>query len=465
MGRLDLRAVRDRARRFADEELAPRALELDARAAADSAAFDWEIVRRGAREGLLSLMVPKPAGGRGALAAETAVVMEELCAGCPGIALLFGANALGMAPLLLVGGLAPWDGVLAELVAAERRGEPELMAFAITEPDAGTDVEDPELVRRGRVTTAAHRVAGGYRLSGTKRFISNGSVARWITAFMPLDRTRPAETMTCFLVDTRSAGFAVGRVEHKLGQRACPTAEIVFDDVFVPGERVVGRPGDGMGATMMVLAMSRAPVGAIATGIAAGAQRRLLRWLEEDPAGAEALDDQHVQLELAHMEQDIRAARGAYLAAARELDDDALGGALRHPAVRLASAVPARVRRAPLAQRALRSARARDVTVRLLHRTTDDVRLTRALAASSLAKAQGADVAMRVTGAALDIVGLHAGPVRAELEKLWRDAKLTQIYEGTNQLNRLEVFRGLCHPQPMPILPPLHAAAVEEVTR
>ncbi len=121
------------------------------------------------------------------------------------------------------------------------------MAFALTEPEAGTDVEDPDLMARARISSHARRVPGGFRLSGTKRFISNGGVARWITIFMPADPRRPAETWTCFLVDARSKGFSVARNEHKMGQRACPASELTFDDVFVPDERIVsgratGRP-------------------------------------------------------------------------------------------------------------------------------------------------------------------------------------------------------------------------------
>lgn len=154
------------------------------------------------------------------------------------------------------------------------------------------------------------------------------------------------------------------------------------------------------------------------------------------------------------MEEDVHLARQAYFDAATELDLLALGPAMRHPMVRVASAIPAGMRRRPRVQRALRSGPGRDATALLLRRTTDDARLTRALALASMAKAHGGDVAMRVTGAALDLVGLDAGPVRWELEKLWRDAKLTQIYEGTNQLNRLEVFRGLCHGERLAMLPP-----------
>jgi len=450
----ELQRLRARARRFAEEHLRPRALEIDRRTGEEPGWFDWNLVRAGAEHGMLSFLIPKPDGGAGGLATQAAVVMEELCAACPGIALIFGAHALGISPLLL-GGPSQWDGVLAELVASECTGEPQLMACAITEPEAGTDVEDPDLLRLARITSHARRVPGGFRLSGTKRFISNGSVARWITILMPTDPRHAAETWTCFLVDTRSEGFAVSRVEHKMGQRACPAAELTFEDVFVPAERIVGREADGAAATTIVLACSRPPVGAIATGIARGAYERVLDWLHEDPTAKGLLERQHVQLALADMEEEIHLARQLYMDAATELDHAALGDAMSHPVVRSLAHVPASIRgRAPV-RGWLHSDRARDATIALLHRTTSEHAVTRSLALSSMAKARGGDVAMRVTGAALELAGLRAGPVRAELEKLWRDAKLTQIYEGTNQLNRLEVYRGLCHEETIQCLPPL----------
>ena len=238
------------------------------------------------------------------------------------------------------------------------------MACAITEPEAGTDVEDPDLLRRARITSHARRVPGGFRLSGTKRFISNGSVARWITLLMPTDPRRPAESWTCFLLDTRSEGFAVSRVEHKMGQRACPAAELTFDEVFVPAERIVSREGDGAAATTIVLACSRPPVAAIATGIARGAYERVLAWLEEDRAARGLLQRQHVQLALAGMEEEIHLARQAYMDAATELDHAALGGVMSHPAVRALGHVPASVRRRAPVRGWLASDRARDATDR-----------------------------------------------------------------------------------------------------
>jgi acyl-CoA dehydrogenase len=459
-----LERLRARARRFADEHVRSRALEVDRRAGEDPNWFDWDLVRAGADYGMLSFLIPKPAGGGGGLATHAAVIMEELCAACPGIALIFGAHGLGISPLLL-GGPSQWDGVLAEIVASERAGSPVLMACAITEPEAGTDVEDPDLLRRARISSHARRVPGGFRLSGTKRFISNGSVARWITILMPTDPRHPAETWTCFLVDTRSEGFAVSRVEHKMGQRACPAAELTFDEVFVPDERIVSREGDGAAATMIVLACSRPPVGAIATGIARGAYERVLAWLEEDPAAKGLLDRQHVQLALAGMEEEIHLARQVYMDAATEIDHVALGGVLSHPAVRALGHVPASIRGQASVRRLLASDWARDATIALMHHATSERAMTRAIALSSMAKARGGDVAMRVTGAALELVGLRAGPVRAELEKLWRDAKLTQIYEGTNQLNRSEVYRGLCHGETIACLPPLRRAQLATAAR
>jgi acyl-CoA dehydrogenase len=450
----ELERVRTRARRFADEHIRPRALEIDRKTGENPAWFDWDLVRAGGEAGMLGLLIPKPAGGAGGLSTEAAVVMEELCAACPGIALIFGAHALGISPLLL-GGPSQWDGVMADLVASERAGKPELMALAITEPEAGTDVEDPDLLARGRITSHARRVPGGFRLNAVKRFISNGSLARWITVLAPTDPRRPAETWTCFLVDTRSEGFAVSRVEHKMGQRACPAAELTFDEMFVPEECIVGREGDGASATVIVLACSRPPVAAIGTGIARGAYERLMGWLEEDPAAKGMLARQHVQLALAEIEEEIHLARQAYMDAATELDYRALGGVMRNPGVRALEHMPANLRRREPVRGWLSSDRARDATAALLRRTTSERAVTRSLGLSSMAKARGGDTAVRVTGAALELVGLRAGPVRAELEKLWRDAKLCQIYEGTNQLNRLEVYRGLCRPEPFNCLPPL----------
>lgn len=448
-----LQKLQLKAREFADSHLRPMALEIDRRTDEDPSYFDWDLVRTGARHGMLDFLLPSQVGGGGCLIAECAIIMEELSAACPGLALIFGAHGLGISPLLLDGPLH-WD-VMSELAESARGGDPTLMACALTEPDAGTDVEDIDLLARARISSHARRVAGGYSLTGTKRFISNGSVARWLTVLMPVDPRRPAETWTCFLVDARSKGFSVAHNEHKMGQRACPASELVFHEVFVPDERVVGRVGDGAGATLIVLAASRPPVGAIATGIARGAYERLLGWLRSDSDAKALLERQGVQLRLASMAERIHLARQAYMDAAVEMDIGTLGGATRHPLMRSLRVVPRAVHRQRLVRRAVTAPRSRDALARLLSRMVDNASVTRSLGLSSLAKARGGDTAMGVTQDALEVAGLTDAPVRPELEKLWRDAKLCQIYEGTNQLNRIEVYRALVASETMPALPPL----------
>jgi alkylation response protein AidB-like acyl-CoA dehydrogenase len=290
-------------------------------------------------------------------------------------------------------------------------------------------------------------------LSGVKHFISNGSVASWVTVFMPTDPARGDTTMCCFLVNTSSEGFSVGHIERKMGQRACPAAELVFDDVFVPDEQLVGRPGDGGSTSLLVLIGSRPPVGAIATGIARGAYERLLAWTRTDPIGQELLERQQVQLAIATMEEEIHLARQAYMDAATEFDLISVGRMIRAPAVQALGYVPRALRASRQAGRLMRSRRAQNTAVQMLHEQVGEQEAARSMALSSMAKARGGDVAMRVTSLALDVVGLGSGPIRAELEKLWRDAKLTQIYEGTNQMNRLKVFRGLSQGETLRLLP------------
>ncbi len=433
----------EKARAFAQNTVRPRALELDRRAARDTSDFAWDIARAGSREGLFSMIMPKAAGGSvNNFCVRSALVMEEISAACAGVATIFGAHALGAAPLMLAGPKF-WDGIMRDIVAGDKRGEPVILAAAITESTAGTDVEHHELVHEAKLGSHAKKVDGGYRLTATKQFISNGPIAHWVATILPVDPKRPYETMSAFLVDASSEGFSVGHIEHKMGQRACPAGELIFDEVFVPDEHLIGRVGDGVMGTMGILAASRPVVGAIGTGIARGAYDRLLEWLIEDPDDGRLLERQEVQIALARMEEEIHLSRQAYLDAATEFDVVSLGSLQTLPLTRLLAAMPHAVRANLLTRRQLDSEFAQNQVVKMMGEKVGDRNLTRALALSSMSKARGADTAMFVTGLALEVAGLDCGPLRPELEKLMRDAKLCQIYEGTNQLNRLEVFDGL----------------------
>lgn len=449
----ELEADIKRVREFVRGAIRPRALEFDRIAFDDPEHVAWDVLREGGKLGLLNLATPLAAGGASDwICLRTSLIIEEVAAGCAGFATLFGAHGLGVSPLAM-GGPAHWNGVLREVSASGSSEKPLIMGFCITEPTAGTDVEHHLWMHTAEIVTRAARTKGGWLLSGTKHFISNGNVATWLTVFMPTDPKRPYETLTCFLVDGRSEGFKVTRVEHKMGHRASPAAEIAFDKVFVPDRHVIGREGDGIALTIGVLAGSRPPVGAIATGIARGAYERLLDWLQSDPAAAGLLNQQQVQLALAQMHEEIHLARQAYVDAASDFDLVSVGSLSGVPAMRLLSRMPLALRDNPVVRKSMDTKIGRGLVMQTLARQIGNRELTRTLGMSSMAKARGSDTAVRVTGMALEIAGLDCGDLRAELEKCHRDAKLTQIYEGTNQLNRLEVYEGLVAEHSMSILP------------
>jgi alkylation response protein AidB-like acyl-CoA dehydrogenase len=440
-------------RTFAREKIRPRALEIDRTADADPAYFAWDIAAAGGKLGLLNLITPRASGGEvDSFCLRASLVAEEIAAGCGGMATLFGAHALGLSPLIF-GGPAFWDGLIKEVANSAGSERPLIMAAAITEPTAGTDVEHHEHLRTAKLMSRAERVKGGYKISGVKHFISNGNVARWITVILAADPTRPYETMMAFAVDSTSPGFSVTKVEHKMGQRGSPAAELTFNDVFVPDHLVIGRPGDATPAVQGVLAASRPVVGGIGTGIARGAFERLVEWLGSgDRTAAGLLEKQQVQLALAWMWEEIHLSRQAYLDAATEFDLISVGKVLAHPLVRTAGHLPGVTRTNPLVKKQLESNFAKGALLQTIHRTVGDRALTRTLGLSSMSKAHGADVAVAVCGLALEIAGLDCGRLRPELEKCLRDAKLNQIYEGTNQLNRLETYDALVAGHEMKVL-------------
>ena len=415
----------------------PAALEIDRRAREDHDYFAWEVARAGCGHGLYSLIIPRKLGGRGGLATAFSLAMEELCSACAGIANIFGAHALGIVPMLTSGAMAHWDSHLGETARAEKRGEPLIWAYAITEPSAGTDVEEPHFLARARLSMEARKVDGGYLLNGRKCFISNGAVARYITLTTCADRRRPLETWTLFLIDREMPGFSVVRNEVKMGQRACPATELLFEDVFVPEGNVLGREGEGMDlGALLVLAASRAPVGAIATGIARGALERFREWAGERRKGRRPLDEQRIRMAYADMHIELQKARWAYMNAALSFDRS-MGGVLFSPLTQAVLSLPEAVRRSAAWRKLLGSRPGKGLVFAIMRMITTEDAVTSALAMASLAKVVGGDAAVGVTSRCLELMGTDPCPQRPWVEKAFRDAKLTQIYEGTNQLNRL----------------------------
>jgi len=431
-----------KAREYGDRYVRPRALEIDRKCRHDPSYFDWDLIRKSTPFGFLSMSVPGGVGGGGQLTTAMATVMEELCAACPGVANIFGANGLGVSGILLGMDFYHYDRALSELAEGDKSGRPVIFAAAITEPLAGSDEEDATFLKTAKLMTEARPVPNGYMLNGRKVFISNGSVAKYIAVIAPLDKHRPVETQSCFLVKQGDPGFSVGRVEEKMGMKACPAAELVFEDCLVPRPNLVGREGETVRFTEIVLGASRGPVGAIATATARGAFERVVEYAKKKKSGGKRLiDHQWVQIKLADMARKIYIARQAYLDSCMSFDFQGTPKLMRTLSSRfLLDVVPQSVRRRPFFSKALRSDRAAKSALAMFDKLVDKEDLRHIQQYSSMAKVSGSDVAVEVAYEALQIAGLESSLHRYELEKIYRDAKLTQIYEGTNQLNRHNIF-------------------------
>ena len=439
----ELAGVQRDAREFGERHVRPVALELDRKIGEHAEYFDWDIVRKGMEYGFLRYVIPKPFGGKGFFTTHFAVLMEELSSHCPGVANIFGAHALGLSPLLMAPDIRHYAKYMQAVALAEKRGEARLFALAITEPEAGSDVEDKDELPTARLSTHARKVEGGYVLNGRKVFISNGSVARYIWVGAVLDRQRPIETSLSLVVPNDAKGFSVARVEKKLGQRACPAAELVFDDVFVPEEDRVGGEGEGEALIASVLGASRAPVAAIATGIARGAFERLLEYLNATKVHGQYLfEHQWCQLMLADLMAKIQMARQLYFDATMCCDLLGVPKLMEHPLMKMLNLMPRMFMNSGAALRLFTSRRMYQFVRNLAEKNVQKEDVSLIASYSSLAKYVASDLAVEVTSKAMEIIG-EDGPLEEYgIEKLYRDAKLTQIYEGTNQINRLYVFKN-----------------------
>jgi len=445
-------------RRYAE----PMALEIDERIGRDHDYFNWDIVKAGCQYRFLSLAIPEGVGGTASkyLVTNMALAVHELCSTCGGIGLIFGAHALGVSPLITAGAMAHWDTVLHEIAEEEKKGNPVLMAYAITEPSAGTDVEDPEFLAKGKIGMEAKKTKGGYVINGRKCFISNGREAKYLTLTAALDRNRPLETWTTFLIENDMPGYSTPRVERKMGQRASHATELLFEDVFVPDSHVLGYPGDGMAnGILMVMGASRGPVGSIATGIATGAYNHFMAWAKTRRNGHKPIDEERIRMAAADMHAMLCANRNLFINHAL-VADASFGKVLAHPLVKSTYLTPRAIRTSKPMYALLNSMAGKAFINTLLGLFISDEDMTHILALASMAKFHCADNAMKITSKALELMGADDSEDRRWVEKCFRDAKLCQIYEGTNQLNRLclydtEISKELTVEIPRPFRAPL----------
>ncbi|MDA8343678.1 MAG: acyl-CoA dehydrogenase family protein [Actinomycetota bacterium] len=375
------------AREFAVRSIAPRALLLDRDPGAPER--DQLLVEAG-RAGMLGLALPEALGGAGLDPVGVVTVTEELAVACAGCAVLIGATSLGLAPILASLDAALIERFVPPVARSWASDTPQLAALAATEPDMGSDFIQGHPA--GRPRTRAIRRDGHYVLDGTKVFISNGSIADLVTVFATLDPSRPIrDAMVCLAVPAGTRGFSVGQTFDKMGQRAAPAAELVFDSVEVPEEHLVGAEGAAWELNRLVMMVSRPVVGAIALGIARAAYERALEYAEARvQGGVPIVGHQAIQVMLADMAIRVEAARHLVVAAARST----MHG---RPSLKL----------------------------------------------SSMAKTFAADAAVANALDAIQVLGGHGYLREVGVEKLLRDAKLTQIYEGTNQVNRFEIMEAI----------------------
>jgi len=359
--------IKKLAREIATDKILPVRAKLD-----ETEEFPWEIIKHLGDAGLFGIFIPEEYGGTKAGCLELCLVVEELSRVCGAVALCYAATALGITPIVLFGNEVQKKKYLPDVATGKK-----LAAFAVTEENAGSDA--------GGIETTAMRVPGGYKLNGTKRFITNGGEAEIYVVIALTDKSKGPRGATAFILEKGMPGFTFGRKEKKMGIRASATRELVFEDCFVPAENVLAREGMGFIITMKLFDFTRPGIAAQALGIAQGAFEAALEHARTRiQFGHPIIAIQAVQHMLANMALEIEAARSLVYNTARTIDSGAKDTSLE----------------------------------------------------SAMAKVFASDVAMRVTTDAIQILG-GVGYMRDyPVEKMMRDAKITQIYEGTNQVLR-----------------------------
>ena len=336
--------------------------------------FPWEIMRICGEAGLFGVSMPEEFGGFGGGVLENCLAVEELSRVCLGVSVSYAACGLGANPILLYGNAEQKKKYLPDIARGKR-----LAAFGLTEPDAGSDASG--------IRTTASRKGDGYVLNGTKQWITNGGEAEIYTIIAMTDRLKGPRGASALILEKGTPGFEFGKKEKKLGIRASTTRELIFQDCFVPKQNLIGKEGAGFIITMRTFDKTRPGVGAQGVGLAQGALDEAVRYARErEQFGKKIISFQAVQHILADMATQVEAARALIYAVARYIDQE------QNP---------------------------REISK-----------------VSGMAKVFASDVAMKVTTDAVQVFGGYGYMRDYPVEKMMRDAKILQIYEGTNQIQR-----------------------------
>ena len=352
-----------------------RAAEID-----DEDEFPWDVHKLFVDNELMAVGYPEEFGGAGGGSLTFAVLIEEISRVSAGCSLMVLVSRLGAIPLMLAG----TDDQRRELIGGIARGEHQ-MSYCLTEPGSGSD----SVAMRTRYERIPD---GGFRLNGTKRFITGAGVSDAYTVFATQDPGLRAKGISAFLVFKDDPGVSFGKEERKMGIRGSPTREVYFEDARVPADRLVGREGEGFTYAMRTLDYSRPTIAAQALGIAQGAFDFAARYAtERHQFGKPISQFEGLQFMLADMAMEVEAARLLVYKAASLVD-------------------------------------------------AHDPRMTYF---ASVAKAFAGDAAMKVTTDAVQILGGYGYMREYPVERMMRDAKITQIYEGTNQIQRVVIAREI----------------------
>ncbi len=344
--------------------------------------FPWAIMKNCAETGLFGVSIPEAYGGMGGGSFENCIVVEELSKACLGVSVSYAASLLGAYPILLGGSEEQKKKYLTQIANGKKLG-----AFGLTEANAGSDAQG--------IRTEAKKVGDEYILNGTKQWITNGGEAEIYTVIAMSDRSKGGRGATAFILEKGMEGFTFGKKENKLGIRASATRELVFQDCKVPKENVIGREGMGFILTMRTFDRTRPGIGAQAVGVGHGALEAAVHYAKErEQFDRKIISFQAIQHMLADMAIQVEAARALVYAVARYIDSNP-----------------------------------KDFSK-----------------VSAMSKVFPSDVAMKVVVDALQIFGGYGYMKEYPIEKMLRDAKILQIYEGTNQIQRniigLELIKG-----------------------
>jgi alkylation response protein AidB-like acyl-CoA dehydrogenase len=370
-------ALREAVRALADDKIAPRAAEVDR-----TAEFPWDVYESLVKADFHAVHIPESYGGAGGDALAAALVIEEVARACATSSLIPAVNKLGTMPLLL----GASEEVKQRYLPAVARGEA-MFSYGLSEPEAGSDA--------AAMRTRAARTDGGYVLNGVKRWITNAGVSKYYTVMAVTDPDKGANGISAFVVEDGDPGFTLGAPEHKLGIKGSPTRELYFDNTEIPADRLIGAEGQGFKIALRTLDHTRVTIAAQALGIAQGALDYAVGYVKERKQFGRAIAEfQGLQFMVADMAMKLEGARQlTYAAAARS-------------------------------ERAMQGEKVDDLTF-----------------FSSAAKCLASDVAMSVTTDAVQLLGGYGYVNDYPVERMMRDAKITQIYEGTNQVQRMVMAR------------------------